>query len=280
MNTPSPLSPLSPLSQASKGKSNVRIAVITIIALHAVFFGGLLLQGCKKTPETSLASLPTNTVPTNELPPLNGSPYAAAPAVTNPPAAPNLWPSNAPSNWAAPASNIDAAIPAAPANEIPTAPAPEGTDYKVKKGDTPAKIAKAHGVSLDALMQANPGLEPRKLKVDQTIHIPAGGKGATTGAAATEAATTAAPAEAGVSATVHEVKPGENLTRIAHKYGVTVKAIRQANGLKSDRINAGQKLKIPGAKTAAPVTAETTAPAPAANPVPPPVENTNLPPIR
>jgi LysM repeat protein len=279
MNTPSPLSPLSPLSQASKGKSNVRIAVVTIIALHAVFFGGLLLQGCKKTPETSLASLPTNSVPTNELPPLNGSPYAAAPAVTNAPAAP-LWPTNAPSNWAAPGSNVEAAIPAAPANEIVPAVAHEGTDYKIKKGDTPAKIAKAHGVSLDALLQANPGLEPRKLKVNQTIHLPAGSKGATTRAAATEAATTAAPAEAGVSATVHEVKPGENLTRIAHKYGVTVKAIRQANGLKSDRINAGQKLKIPGAKVAAPVAAEPSAPAPAANPIPAPVENTNLPPIR
>ena len=49
-----------------------------------------------------------------------------------------------------------------------------GGDYTVKAGDTPAKIARAHGVSVDALMQANPGLEPTKLKVGQKINLPKG----------------------------------------------------------------------------------------------------------
>jgi len=48
MNTPSPIGPLSPLAQPPKGKSNVVIAVVSIIALHLVFAGGLLLQGCKQ----------------------------------------------------------------------------------------------------------------------------------------------------------------------------------------------------------------------------------------
>lgn len=43
----------------------------------------------------------------------------------------------------------------------------------------------------------------------------------------------------------HVVKKGESLSRIANKYGVTVKAIKQANGLRNDRIYPGQKLKIP-----------------------------------
>ncbi|HLB49823.1 MAG TPA: LysM peptidoglycan-binding domain-containing protein, partial [Anaerolineales bacterium] len=46
--------------------------------------------------------------------------------------------------------------------------------------------------------------------------------------------------------TVHVVQPGESLTLIAQKYGLTVDAIVQANQLKNpDAIYAGQKLVIP-----------------------------------
>lgn len=43
----------------------------------------------------------------------------------------------------------------------------------------------------------------------------------------------------------HTVKKGDNLGRIASRYGVTIDAIRQANGLKGDNIQIGQKLTIP-----------------------------------
>ncbi|MDE7410047.1 MAG: LysM peptidoglycan-binding domain-containing protein [Muribaculaceae bacterium] len=49
-------------------------------------------------------------------------------------------------------------------------------------------------------------------------------------------------------ATVHTIKSGENLGRIAKKYGVTVDAIKKANGMKSDAIRAGAQLKIPAKK--------------------------------
>ncbi len=49
-------------------------------------------------------------------------------------------------------------------------------------------------------------------------------------------------------ATTHTIKSGENLGRIAQKYGVTVDAIKKANGLKSDAIRAGSQLKIPAKK--------------------------------
>ena len=45
--------------------------------------------------------------------------------------------------------------------------------------------------------------------------------------------------------TTHKVKRGENLGKIAAKYGVTVKQLKDANGLKSDAIREGQKLSIP-----------------------------------
>lgn len=48
--------------------------------------------------------------------------------------------------------------------------------------------------------------------------------------------------------TVHKIKSGENLGRIAKKYGVTVEQIKKANGMKSDAIRAGAELKIPTKK--------------------------------
>jgi lipoprotein-anchoring transpeptidase ErfK/SrfK len=46
---------------------------------------------------------------------------------------------------------------------------------------------------------------------------------------------------------IHRVKKGENLTRIARRYGSSVKAIKKANGLRNaNYIYTGQKLVIPG----------------------------------
>ena len=57
MSTPNPLIPQGTLqAKASRGASNIRIAVATIIAIHVVFFGGLLLQGCKRDNKGGLAA--------------------------------------------------------------------------------------------------------------------------------------------------------------------------------------------------------------------------------
>jgi LysM repeat protein len=45
--------------------------------------------------------------------------------------------------------------------------------------------------------------------------------------------------------TIHVVKAGDTLARIARAHGTTVKAIETANGLASDRIAVGTKLKLP-----------------------------------
>jgi LysM repeat protein len=53
-----------------------------------------------------------------------------------------------------------------------------------------------------------------------------------------------APAAAGQLATVYVVKSGDTLARIAKTHGTTVKAIKAANGLDTDHITVGQKLKL------------------------------------
>ena len=48
-----------------------------------------------------------------------------------------------------------------------------GETYSVKTGDTLAKIAKAHGVTLKALEAANPKVDPNHIKVGLKLTIPA-----------------------------------------------------------------------------------------------------------
>jgi len=71
--------------------------------------------------------------------------------------------------------------------------------------------------------------------------------------AAKAAASTKTPsASSGVAGVAGEyvVKKGDMLTRIAYRYKTTVAAIIKVNGLRNDRINIGQKLRIPGAAPA------------------------------
>jgi LysM repeat protein len=44
--------------------------------------------------------------------------------------------------------------------------------YSVQSGDTPSSIARKHNVSLNALLSANPGVDPRHLKIGQVLKIP------------------------------------------------------------------------------------------------------------
>ena len=51
--------------------------------------------------------------------------------------------------------------------------------YVVVKGDSFYKIAKVNSISMKALADANPGVDSAKLKVGQTLQIPAGAEPAT-----------------------------------------------------------------------------------------------------
>ena len=44
--------------------------------------------------------------------------------------------------------------------------------YTIQPGDNFAKIAEQYGVSLQALLDANPGVDPRRLQIGQSIVLP------------------------------------------------------------------------------------------------------------
>jgi tetratricopeptide (TPR) repeat protein len=47
-----------------------------------------------------------------------------------------------------------------------------GKTYAVRSGDTAASIARKNGVKLEQLLAANPGLEPRRMRVGQVLTLP------------------------------------------------------------------------------------------------------------
>ena len=118
-------------------------------------------------------------------------------------------------------------------------------DYKIQPGDRLYSLAKQYGTKVESIVGANPGLDPRKLRVGKSIVIPRNSVSVTEAAAKVPTV-----AKAVSTGKVYQVKRGDNLTRIARKNGVSLSALRKANGLNTDRILVGQKLQIPVAEVA------------------------------
>jgi LysM repeat protein len=125
------------------------------------------------------------------------------------------------------------------------------SEYTVARGDTFGTIGKKFGVSAKAIMDANPNVEATKLQVGKKLQIPAAAKTAVASSGAAPASETA------TSEHVYNVKSGDTLIKIAGEHHTSVKAIRAANSLKTDRITVGQKLKIPAKALASSGTTET-----------------------
>ncbi|KAA6046768.1 N-acetylmuramoyl-L-alanine amidase AmiB [Pantoea sp. Bo_7] len=100
--------------------------------------------------------------------------------------------------------------------------------HTVTRGETLSGIAAKYGVSMATLRDLN-NLKRDVVWVGQRLKVPAGSRVSTTAAR---------PAR-------HKVVRGDSLTAIAVRYGVSPKAIMQANNMKSDNVMLGQNLKIP-----------------------------------
>ena len=156
------------------------------------------------------------------------------------------------------------------------APEPEYTVYRVKSGDMLSSICKTYGLKQKKVLDLNPGLDPNKLYAGKKIKLPGkielkgdDAKDVAPKAAAPAGSASAKPAGAKRAAKAssykgatkeYVVKNGDSLGKIAYGSGITIKCLKEMNGLKNNNIRIGQKLKVP-AET--PVAAE---PAPAAKP--------------
>lgn len=104
--------------------------------------------------------------------------------------------------------------------------------YKVKKGDSLSKIAKAYKVTVAQLKSWNK-LKSDVIKVGQTLKV--------SKPASSTASEAASPQ---VKTYTYTVVSGDTLGKIAQKSNTTVQKLKELNNLKSDLIYVGQKLKV------------------------------------
>jgi len=103
------------------------------------------------------------------------------------------------------------------------------TTHVVVRGDTVFSLSRLHGISQEELMRRNGMTDPSQLRIGMRLSIPS-----PPGAAPTAAHS------------AHTVSPGETLFSIARSRGVTIQALRDANGFSQTHVlRAGERIRIP-----------------------------------
>jgi len=109
----------------------------------------------------------------------------------------------------------------------PPTPTPQQIEYTVQWGDTLTSIAARYGTTSEALMALNGLTNANLLSVGQVLRIP------------DQSSSPLGPNE-------YVVVAGDTLFSIAQRFGTTVEAIQQANGITNAAlIRVGQRLTIP-----------------------------------
>jgi LysM repeat protein len=265
-----------------------------ILTVHVVVIGGMLLQGCKDTSKADAnkdSAVAANSTPDTSAPPAagaNSNPSPAPVADTSvPPVTSTATLSNQTMTSVSPGSVTPGVVSTVPPVSVLPPPASVGApaatsgEYVIAQGDTMGAIAKKNSVSLRALMEANPGVNPKKLQIGHKLQIPAGGPTIAGNTTATpNSGAIAADTISDNAGSTYVVKSGDTLGRIARAHGTSFKRIMALNDLKTTAIRVGQKLKMPAPKPAGTESipaAASIAPASTATPGPGPISSATPP---
>jgi len=143
----------------------------------------------------------------------------------------------------------DAAAAPLAATPIATSPA-SPSSYVIAKGDTISRIATRFGISTQAVLTANGLSWTSIIYPGQKLSIPSA---APVLAAVPVSSVTPAPAAPAAPVAVsgsYVIQTGDNLSKIATKFGVSLQAILDANGLtRTSIIYSGRTLVIPSVAT-------------------------------
>jgi len=150
--------------------------------------------------------------------------------------------------------------------------------HRVAPGDTLYALSRKYGVSIQQIQDANPGLNPKSLKVGQRLRIPGDSdekyspppKWLVPSQSSPPPAKPPAPREADVPRGAYRVRPGDSLRDIADRYDTTTAKLRAWNDLPSDRLVVGKILRVVPPDVPPPRPPDPVRPAAPSNPSPPP----------
>ncbi|TWB96361.1 LysM domain-containing protein [Synechococcus sp. Ace-Pa] len=115
-------------------------------------------------------------------------------------------------------------------------PAMAAERHVVKPGETLSQIAERYGVSTSRLMQLNSIKSADLIQTGTSLRLPA----------------TRPAASAASGRGTYRVKPGETLSEIAERSGISVRRLMDLNNLsRADHVEAGRLLVVPGAPATA-----------------------------
>jgi LysM repeat protein len=109
-------------------------------------------------------------------------------------------------------------------------------DHKVKRGESLWLIARKYDVRIKDIIAINKLAKEKYIRPGQILQIPADGSDNYRKIALTKSV--------GTKQVYHTVRSGDTLSEIAMVYRTSVNKIKKWNGIRSDRIYPGQKLKI------------------------------------
>ncbi|ODT87078.1 LysM peptidoglycan-binding domain-containing protein [Phenylobacterium sp. SCN 70-31] len=213
-------------------------------------------------PPAGLAQAPGDSWGASPTVPTATTPVQAAELAPLAPAAPRpVAPNSTTSNSATPYSATPYSAGTPRAEPPVLALAPTGQDaaaraqgrggpatYTVRSGDTLAAIAQRLGTDVQALARANDLNSPYRIRPGQVLKNP-------NAAPPARARPPERPAQAPASGSgeSYRVQPGDTLFGLAVRFGVTVDALRAANGMSDGaQLLAGRTLRIPGQGAPAP----------------------------
>jgi len=118
---------------------------------------------------------------------------------------------------------------------------PLGGTYTVRSGDTFSKIASKHGVTMSTLRSVNPRVNVDRIAVGMKLRLPSSSKPASSARNSNSSSSTTR-----IEKITYRVRTGDNLSKIARQYGVSITTIKSYNPrLDPNRIAVGQKIIIP-----------------------------------
>ncbi len=127
--------------------------------------------------------------------------------------------------------------------------AADRVNHIVKRGETLESIAREYGVTVEDIRRWN-NLRSSKLRVRERLRVHSPEDAPIANAAADSAMIAnlkvPLPKHHGYATRgTHVVRPGETLSTIARRHGVSVRALRRVNGISGSFIRAGQRLRLP-----------------------------------